>query len=113
MKGYDVFLPLKTVNHKLHGDLQSLSIPAHWWKKLLIDFVTGLLLSANWKSNNYDTILVIADCLTKMVYYKSVKITIDALGLAEVIIDMMVQYHDLPNCIISDCRTIFMSKFWS
>ena len=78
-----------------------------------MDFVTGLPLSSNWKSASYNSILVIVDRLTKMVYYKPVKVTINALGLAEVIIDMVVQHHSLPDSIISDRGAIFTSKFWS
>ncbi len=37
-----------------------------------------------------------------MVYYELVKITIDALGLTEIILDMVVQHHGLPNSIVSD-----------
>lgn len=44
-------------------------------------------------------------------YYKPIKVTIDAAGLAEVIIDMVTQHHGLPNSIVSDCRAIFTSKF--
>ena len=55
-----------------------------------MDFMTGLRLSADWKGKNYDSILVIVDQLTKMVYYKPVKVTIDTLGLAEVILDVIV-----------------------
>ena len=55
-----------------------------------MDFVTGLPLSADWKDDNYDSILVIVDQLTKMVHYEPVKITIDAPRLAEVIIDVIV-----------------------
>ena len=40
--------------------------------------------------DSYGSILVIADRLTKMVHYKPVQITIDAPGLAEVIIDVVV-----------------------
>ena len=55
-----------------------------------MDFVTDLPLSADWKSDSYDSILVIVDRLTKMVHYKLVKVTIDTPGLAEVIIDVIV-----------------------
>ena len=48
-----------------------------------------------------------------MVYYELVKVTIDALGLVEVIIDVVVWYHGLLNSIISDWGAIFTSKFWS
>ena len=78
-----------------------------------MDFVTGLPLSADWKGDSYNSILVIVDRLTKMVYYELVKVTIDAPGLAEVIIDVVVQHYGLPDSIISDRGAIFTSKFWS
>ena len=48
-----------------------------------------------------------------MIHYKSVKITIDALGLAEVIIDVIVQHHGLLDSIVTDKSTLFTLKFWS
>ena len=90
VRGYEVCLLSKTTRHKLYGDLQSLLVPTHWWKDLSMDFVTGLLLSADWKSNSYDLILVFVNRLTKMVHYKSVKVIINAPKLAEVIINVVV-----------------------
>ena len=78
-----------------------------------MDFVTGLLVSINWKGYSYNFILVIVDWLTKMVYYKPVKITLDEPGLAEVIIDMVVRYHGLLDSIVTDWSSLFTSKFWS
>ena len=48
-----------------------------------------------------------------MVYYKPVKITIDALGLAEVIIDVVVRHHGLQDLIVTNKSSFFTSKFWS
>ena len=78
-----------------------------------MDFVTGLLVSANWRGNSYNSILIIVDYLTKMVHYKPVKVTIDAPGLAEVILDVVVQHHGLPNSIVTDRSLLFTLKFWS
>ena len=78
-----------------------------------MDFVTGLPISTDWKGDNYDSILVIVDRLTKMVHYEPVKITIDAPGLAEVIINVVVQHHGLPDSIVTDQGSFFTSKFWS
>ena len=78
-----------------------------------MDFVTGLLLSANWKGNSYNSILVIVNRLTKMVHYEPVKVTIDAPELAKVIIDVVVWYHGLPDSIVTDRGSLFISKFWS
>ncbi len=40
--------------------------------------------------------------LMKMVYYKPVKVTINTPGLAEVIINMVVQHHSIPKSIVTD-----------
>ena len=76
-----------------------------------MEFVTGLPISINWKGDNYNSILVIVDRLTKMVYYKPIKIIIDAPRLAEVIIDIVVRHHGLPNSIMTNRGSFFTSKF--
>ena len=75
--------------------------------------MTGLSLSADWKGDNYDSILIIVNQLTKMVHYKPVKVTIDVSGLAKVIIDVVVWHHGLPDSILTDRGSFFTSKFWS
>lgn len=105
-------LAFKAICYKPYGDLQSLPIPIHYWKNLLIDFVMGLLLSTNQKSDNYNAILVIVVYMIKMVYYKPVKVIINAIGLAKVIFNMEMQYYSLSDFIISDYGAIFISKFW-
>ena len=78
-----------------------------------MDFVTGLPISTDWKGDSYDSILVIVDRLTKMVHYEPVKVTIDAPGLAEVIIDVVVRHHGLPDSIVTNRESLFTLKFWS
>ena len=80
---------------------------------MLIDFVTGLLISANWKSDSYNSILVKVDQLTKMVYHIPVKVKINALGLAKVIIDVVVYYYGVLESIMTNQGSLFTSKFWS
>ena len=113
VRGCDVCLASKAIRHKPYGDLQSLPLPTHRWKDLSMDVVTGLPLSADWKGDNYDSILVIVDRLTKMVHYEPVKVTIGAPGLAKVIIDVVVWHHGLPNSIVIERGPLFTSKFWS
>ena len=48
-----------------------------------------------------------------MVHHKPVKITIDALGLTKVIIDVVVWYYSLLDSIVTDRGFFFLSKFWS
>ena len=52
VRGCDVCLASKTVKHKPYGDLQALPAPIHQWKNLSMDFVTGLLISTDWKSHH-------------------------------------------------------------
>ena len=66
----------------------------------------------DWKGNSYDSILVIVDWLTKIAYYESVKVIIDAPGLAKVIIDVVVRHHGLSDSIVTDQGSLFTSKFW-
>ena len=108
----DVCLTSKAVRHKPYSNLQSLSIITHQWKNLLIDFVTSLPLSADWKAESYDSILVIVDQLTKVVCYKPVKVILNAPKLTEVIINVVVWHYGLPDFIISDRGAVFTSKFW-
>ncbi len=111
--GCNVGLPSKAVRHKPYGDLPLLPIPTHWWKDLSMDFITGLPISAAWKGDSYNLILIIVDRLTKMVHYEPVKVTIDVSGLAEVIINVVVRHHRVPESIVMDQGSLFTSKFWS
>ena len=56
--------------------------------------------------------LVIVDKLTKMIHYKQVKIIIDTPDLAEVIINVVIWHRGLPNSIITNQSSLFISKFW-
>ncbi len=78
-----------------------------------MNFVTSLLILANWKGDTYDSILIIVDQLTKMVYYKPVKVMSNILGLTKVIIDVVVHDHGVPESIVTDWGSLFTSKFWS
>ena len=64
--------------------------------------MTELSVLIDWKSESYNSILVIIDRLTKMVYYKPMKIKIDTSSLAEVIINVIIWYYGLFNSIITD-----------
>ena len=46
-----------------------------------------------------------------MMHYKLVKVILNAPGLLEVIINIVVQHYGLLNFIISNCRENFIFKF--
>lgn len=78
-----------------------------------MNFITGLPLLVDWKSNSYDAIFVIINGVTKLEYYKPVKTMIDVANLVKVIINIVVKYHNRPGLIISNWSLLFSSKFWS
>ena len=78
----------------------------------MIDFVTDLPILTNWKDNNYDSILDIINRVIKIIYYKSAKITINAPSFADVIIDIVMRHHNFPNLIVTNRKSILISKFW-
>lgn len=55
-----------------------------------MDFGIGLGFSIHCINNNYKSIFVFVDRLTKILYYKPVEVTIDILRLAKIIIGMMI-----------------------
>ena len=75
-------------------------VQTYQWKNFSKDFVTGLPILINWKRDSYDSILIIIDWLTKVVYYHLVKITINASGFAKIIIDVVVRHHGFSNSIV-------------
>lgn len=77
-----------------------------------MDFLTGFLLSTDWKRDSYDVIFVIVDRLTKIVYYKSVKTIVDTAGLRKIIINVVVWHHSFFQSIVNDQGLLFSSKFW-
>lgn len=112
MKDCDVCLALKVIRHKLFGDFQSLPLPTYWWKDWSIDFVIGLPISINWKNETYNSMLMIVECIIRMVYYEPVKVLIDTQSLVEVIINTVIRYQGLSNSITSNQELVFTSKFW-
>ena len=47
-----------------------------------------------------------------MVYYVPVKVSINATGLAELIINVVLHQHGVSELIVTDQGSLFISKFW-
>jgi hypothetical protein len=74
-----------------------------------MDFITGLPRIAI----GYDSIWVIVDHLTKTAHFLPVDVRYTATQYAELYFDHIMTLHGVPLTIISNCRTIFMSHFWT
>lgn len=110
MKTCDVYQRIKVPRHRPYSALGSLPIATSPWKKISIDFITGLPLS-KLKGVVYNAILVVVDRFIKMVRYIPTTTTIDAAQLAEVFHAEIVYRYGMPNGIVSDRGSVFTSDF--
>jgi len=78
------------------------SIPEKPWTHILADFITKLPLA-----QGYNSILVVVDRLTKMMYFIPTMEKTSAEGLAQLFRDNVWKLHGLPESIISDRRPQF------
>ena len=72
-----------------------------------MDFITDLP-----PSNSFDSILVVVDRLTKMAHFIPCKKTSSSEDTTRFFLNNVYRYHGLPDDIVSDRGTQFVSKFW-
>lgn len=113
INSFIICLALKAVHNNFYDVFQFLMIFTHEQINLLIDYITFLLILTNQKRDFYDSSLVIVYQLINIVYKQLIKTIIDAIWLEKVIIDVIVRYYGLPNLIVIDKSSFFISKFRS
>lgn len=99
---------IKTPRHKPYGLLQPLEIPSRPWSSISMDFIVKLPTS-----HGCDSIWVVCDRLTRAAHFIPCVETLRAPELAWLFLDRIFKYHGLPESIISDRGSLFVSKFWS
>jgi hypothetical protein len=72
-----------------------------------MDFIVGLPCT----QAGYDSIWVIVDHLTKVVYFIPVKTTYSSAKLVELYVSRIMCLHGVPKRIVSDSGSRFTSKF--
>ena len=65
-----------------------------------MDFIIRLIILIDEKSNSYNSILIIINWSIKIIYYRLIKIAIDILDFAKVIINIKIKYYSLLKLII-------------
>ena len=103
----DVCSRSKIPRHRPYELLQPLPI-SHWpWSFVSMDFITNLPLL-----KTYDSIFIVVDRLTKMAHFVPCKKTSSSEDTARLFLDNVYCYHGLPDDIVLDRGTQFVSKFW-
>jgi len=97
VKGYNACQHNKNCTEQPAGKLMPNSIPEKPWTHISADFITKLPLA-----QGYDSILVVVDRLTKMVYFIPTTEKTSAEGLARLFRDNVWKLHGLPESIILD-----------
>ena len=103
----------KASRHLPYGKLQPLPVPIRNWESITFDHIVKLPPSKEPMSDNiWDSIFVVVDRLSKKAYFIPTKESSTAEDLAYVFFRNIYANHGLPNEIISDRGSTFMSKFW-
>ena len=89
------------------GLLQPLSIPTYIWTEVFMDFIDGLPLS---KARS--VIMVVVDRLSKYSHFIPLTHPYTAVTMAQAFLDNVYKLHGLPQVIVSDRDTVFLSRFW-
>jgi len=102
IEGYNACQWNKNCTKQLVGKLMPNSILEKPWTHILADFITKLPLA-----QGYDSILVIVNRLTKIVYFIPTMEKTSAEGLAQLFRDNVWKLYRLPESIILDQRPQF------
>ncbi|GJW26685.1 retrotransposon-related protein, partial [Tanacetum coccineum] len=88
------------------GLLQPLPIPERIWSDISMDFIVGLP-----KSQGKTIIFMVVDRLSKYAHFVAPSHPYTA-SVAQAFLDSVYKLHGLPDSIISDRDSVFMSYFW-
>ena len=99
----------KNNNQSPLGLLHPIETPLERWHTITMDLITSLPAT----KLGHDAIFVVVDKMSKMVHYIPTVTTVDAPGLARLLIDNVIKLHGIPINIISDRDARFTSNFWT
>ena len=97
----------KSRRHQPYGTLKSLPVPPYPWSSISMDLIEFLPTS-----QDFNSILVIVDRLTKQAIFVPTTTGLTAETLASLYLKHVFSKHGLPDTIISDRGSEFTSDFW-
>ena len=102
----DICQRTKAIRAKPCGTLAPNRIPSHPWQCISVDLITELPTS-----QGYDAILVVVDRFTKMICLIPTYTTLSLEGVARLFRDHVWKDFGIPENIIYDRGSVFVSKF--
>src|SRR5882672_7747854 len=106
VKGCDLCNHMKTFPTSPTGKLMPNRIPDRCWQVILVDLITELP-----PSRGYDAIMVVVDHLYKRTHVIPTTSDVTAARVAKLFRDHVWKLHGLPEAVISDRGTQFVSNF--
>jgi hypothetical protein len=87
--------------------LYPLPVPPRPWHTIGLDYLTHLR-----ESNDFNSVLIIVDHLTRMAHFLQCKEIVTAEETATLFLQAVYRLHGLPRVLVSDRDTKFVSGFW-
>src|SRR5258707_6620988 len=97
---------MKTFPTQKVGKLIPNKVPDRCWQVISVDMIGELP-----DSKGYNAVLVVVDCLSKWIHAIPTVTSLDSAGVAWLFLEHIWHHHRLPEEVISDCRSAFVSNF--
>ena len=107
VKNCDTCQCSKAVQHAPYRLLLPNEVPEQPWRSITMDLITDLP-----KSDEYDAIVVVIDCQTKMSPLIPCKKDLEPWQFATLFMQNIVRLHGIPRDIITDRGSLFNSRLW-
>ncbi|KAI0995914.1 Transposon Ty3-I Gag-Pol polyprotein [Podosphaera aphanis] len=102
---------IKPSRDGLQGLLRPLPVAKERWRHVAMDFVVDLPPSKDWNGQEYRSMFVVVDRMTKQVHIIPCQ-DLSSKNTAYMFYKECFRLHGLPDSIVSDRGTQFTSEFW-
>jgi len=106
VRNCDTCTRIKSTHHAPYVLLKPLQVPFRKWSSISLELITGLLVS-----QDLNALLVVVDRLSKMAHYIPITNDVNSKGIARLFLHNIFHLHGLPDSIVSDRGTQFVSQF--